>query len=94
MAFQVTRKALNAAPYTVRMVKIGKPIESLREALTLARSHVNGGDRDVTVTDMATGEWCLIGFVSEYHNWRGVQRSPHVTLALPPSWADALLVEG
>jgi hypothetical protein len=88
MAYQLTRRAHNAAPYSDRSAKLGKPIENLRDALIAARF---SGDAEVTVTDTVGGEWARVHVVSEYHSWRGVKREPHIVMELPPAWADSLL---
>jgi hypothetical protein len=88
MPYQITRRAHNAAPYSDRSVKIGKPHDDLRTALALARFRLN---EETTVTDTETGQWARVHVVREYHSWRGVQREPHVVMELPPAWADDLL---
>lgn len=88
MPYQLSRRARNAAAYSDRRVNVGKPHASLPAALRAAAECHEG---DIHVTDTTSGEWARVYNISEYHNWRGTQRSPHVVLELPSLWAAELL---
>jgi hypothetical protein len=88
--YQLTRRAANAS-WSDRTANIGKAKRTLAQALAVAVSR-SATEGDITVTDVATGLWGVVGRVSYQGGKRHGTR--HIELSLPCAWVDKMRVDG